>query len=120
MSLRTFKCARVRRQFNYIISPSWRSGSRCQLLRQDGVDEVRVREGAAGRQTPLRVVNHELLQEVDAHRSDLCFRVADVLPPLCLPLRKSCLEIWKINNAWPLVSRGSSELLEDLEDRVDL
>merc|ERR1740129_331768 len=95
----------------------WRSGSR---LRQDGVDEVWVRQSPAGRQTPLRVVYHELLQEVDAHLPDLRLRVADVLPPFGFPHRKRWLEIWQVQHAWPLLGRGSSELLEDLEDRVDL
>mmetsp|Transcript_28794 Transcript_28794/g.74912 ORF Transcript_28794/g.74912 Transcript_28794/m.74912 type:complete len:362 (+) Transcript_28794:179-1264(+) len=83
-------------------------------------DKVSVLQRSARGDTALGVVDHELVDKVDAIDADLGLRVADVLPGLARPLREGRLELRQVHQTGPLLDSRGAELLEYLEDGVDL
>eukprot|EP00444_Apocalathium_aciculiferum_P026605 CAMPEP_0183434682 /NCGR_PEP_ID=MMETSP0370-20130417/64309_1 /TAXON_ID=268820 /ORGANISM="Peridinium aciculiferum, Strain PAER-2" /LENGTH=119 /DNA_ID=CAMNT_0025621439 /DNA_START=210 /DNA_END=565 /DNA_ORIENTATION=+ len=83
-------------------------------------DKVSVLQRSARGDAALGVVDHELVDEVDAIDADLGLRVADVLPGLARPLREGRLELRQVHQTGPLLDSRGAELLEHLEDGVDL
>mmetsp|Transcript_103327 Transcript_103327/g.332856 ORF Transcript_103327/g.332856 Transcript_103327/m.332856 type:complete len:310 (-) Transcript_103327:158-1087(-) len=83
-------------------------------------DKVSVLQRSARGDTALGVVDHELVDKVDAIDADLGLRVADVLPGLARPLREGRLELRQVHQTGPLLDSRGAELLEHLEDGVDL
>merc|ERR1711865_215769 len=84
------------------------------------IGKVRVLEGSSRRDALGWIVHHELLEQIDANRAELCLRVANVLPALGLPLGEGWLEVGHVRHTWPGLGCGCAQLLADLEDRVDL
>mmetsp|Transcript_23558 Transcript_23558/g.66636 ORF Transcript_23558/g.66636 Transcript_23558/m.66636 type:complete len:362 (+) Transcript_23558:255-1340(+) len=83
-------------------------------------DKVSVLQRSARGDAALGVVDHELVDEVDAIDADLGLRVADVLPGLARPLREGRLELRQVQQTRPLLNCRGAQLLEHLEDRVNL